>query len=93
MARVRNVILQTVESCSCFPQGAGTNDVVWVCPHITRRFGDPGSFRIIFDDEGKKDTRVQFPIEEPEWIMGGSHCGGGCGQMSNTTVVPWAPIF
>lgn len=72
-------------------QKAGLDDIPWDCPYMPRRFGDAGSFRLTFDDKPDSSNPVRFPFEEPEWIMGGPHCGGDCRQLLETSVVPWAP--
>ncbi|EIM79110.1 uncharacterized protein STEHIDRAFT_116793 [Stereum hirsutum FP-91666 SS1] len=65
--------------------------VPWHCPHVVRSFSDAGSLHLAFSPRSRGETL--YPFEEPEWIMGGSHCGGGCKLHSEGSVNPRATYF
>lgn len=60
----------------------------WSCPHVPRKFSDEGSLHLRFSPRTQGNT-VPFPFEEPEWVMGGDQCGG-CGLVSDSSVLPYA---
>ncbi|KAI0057864.1 hypothetical protein BV25DRAFT_1811640 [Artomyces pyxidatus] len=48
------------------------------CPHTMRTFADHGCLRIQFNATVVRPPHAVFPIYNPTWKYGGTHCGDGC---------------
>lgn len=57
------------------------------CPNIPRSFDDDYTFRMCFS---RDKHAIAVPRAPPTvWIMGGTECGGGCGDDgSSAAVIP-----